>query len=252
LTKKNELSKVFLPSYRRIDLAMGYPSSYRVHSISRNEGDLSFLGGMAWEEEPWAKAETLRVSHFHPKSSSAHPETRCKVLYDEEGLFGSFKVEDRYVIGRYTEPQSPVCRDSCVEFFVKPERSSGYFNFEISCIGTLFLLYITDPQRTQDGFREATPVSVKDGLKIWTSIRDRPLLPERLGPLEWRVDFFIPFSLFAAAIPHFASPREGHEWRGNFYKCADDSSHPHWAAWAPIGEELNFHVPSYFGHLLFL
>ena len=27
-------------------------------------------------------------------------------------------------------------------------------------------------------------------------------------------------------------------WRGNFYKCADESSHPHWASWAPIGPEL--------------
>ncbi len=231
---------------------MSDPSSYRIHAGSPKGWDFASIEGMAWEEEPWAETGTLQASHFHPRSSSTHPETRCKVLYDDRGLFCSFKVKDRYVIGRYTEPQSPVCRDSCVEFFVKPDHASGYFNFEINCIGTLFLLYITNPQRTQDGFVEATPIAQKDGLEIWTSIQDRPFIPEQPGPLEWRVDFFIPFSLFGAAIPHFVPPQRGDEWRGNFYKCADDSSHPHWASWAPIGEELNFHVPSYFGRLLFL
>ena len=37
----------------------------------------------------------------------------------------------------------------------------------------------------------------------------------------------------------------------NFFKCADDSSHPHWASWAPIGEALNFHQPQYFAPLRF-
>ena len=23
-------------------------------------------------------------------------------------------------------------------------------------------------------------------------------------------------------------------WRANFYKCGDDTSHPHWAAWSPL------------------
>jgi len=39
----------------------------------------------------------------------------------------------------------------------------------------------------------------------------------------------------------------GTEWRANCFKCADETSHPHWASWAPIGEALNFHQPQYFG-----
>ena len=41
----------------------------------------------------------------------------------------------------------------------------------------------------------------------------------------------------------------GQTWRGNFYKCADRSSHPHWASWSPLGEPLNFHTPQFFGPL---
>ena len=41
----------------------------------------------------------------------------------------------------------------------------------------------------------------------------------------------------------------GQVWRANLYKCGDQTSHPHWASWAPIGEALNFHQPGFFGGL---
>ncbi|MEW6117215.1 MAG: carbohydrate-binding family 9-like protein, partial [Nitrospirota bacterium] len=40
------------------------------------------------------------------------------------------------------------------------------------------------------------------------------------------------------------------EWRANFYKCGDATSHPHWASWAPV-EALNFHLPHCFGTICF-
>jgi hypothetical protein len=43
----------------------------------------------------------------------------------------------------------------------------------------------------------------------------------------------------------------GQTWRANLYKCADLSSHPHWGAWAEIGERLDFHQPSRFGEIAF-
>ena len=43
----------------------------------------------------------------------------------------------------------------------------------------------------------------------------------------------------------------GQTWRGNFYKCGDHTSHPHWASWSPIGEQLDFHQPEFFGELRF-
>ncbi|MBO7566063.1 MAG: hypothetical protein J6T60_03070, partial [Bacteroidales bacterium] len=37
-------------------------------------------------------------------------------------------------------------------------------------------------------------------------------------------------------------------WRGNFYKCADHSSHPHWLTWNPVSV-LNFHLPDCFAEI---
>jgi hypothetical protein len=44
-------------------------------------------------------------------------------------------------------------------------------------------------------------------------------------------------------------PVRGQRWRANAFKCGDQTSHPHWASWAPIGEALNFHQPGRFGWL---
>ena len=68
---------------------------------------------------------------------------------------------------------------------------------------------------------------------------------EIAGPTIWSVEYFVPNALletYAGAL----GPAAQRKWRGNFFKCADESSHPHWASWNPIGPELNFHVPAYF------
>ena len=74
--------------------------------------------------------------------------------------------------------------------------------------------------------------------------------PEIQEDTDWPLEFFIPFSLLAK----YAGPLgeiAGQEWRANFYKCGDRTSHPHWARWAPINGQLNFHQPQFFGQLLF-
>jgi hypothetical protein len=74
--------------------------------------------------------------------------------------------------------------------------------------------------------------------------------PEIQGPVEWCLEYSIPLSIFEAYLGKAVDPAGG-RWRGNFYKCGDETSHPHWASWSPIGEELNFHCPEHFGILEF-
>ena len=66
--------------------------------------------------------------------------------------------------------------------------------------------------------------------------RDLPerIEPELARPVVWSVQYTIPCSLFAEVTGH-ARPQAGEVWTGNFYKCGDETSHPHWAAWSPIG-----------------
>jgi hypothetical protein len=71
--------------------------------------------------------------------------------------------------------------------------------------------------------------------------------PEVAGPVTWQMRYKVPVALFEA----FAGPVAcggGAVWRGNFYKCGDKTSHPHWLSWAPV-TSLNFHLPACFGTL---
>ena len=47
-------------------------------------------------------------------------------------------------------------------------------------------------------------------------------------------------------------PEPGVGWRANLYKCADDSSHPHWLTWAHVDNPTpDFHLREFFGILRF-
>jgi len=65
----------------------------------------------------------------------------------------------------------------------------------------------------------------------------------------WTLRFYIPFAVFENYVGPLGEVA-GQSWRGNFFKCAEDCSHPHWAAWSPV-DEFNFHLPRCFGTLRF-
>lgn len=224
----------------------------RIYTIHRAKEPPAFEGG--WFEGAWADIQPLRVDCFHPASSKHRPKTEAKLLYDAEHLYVFFRVRDHYVRAVAEGLQGPVWKDSCAEAFLRPRADAGYFNFEMNCGGTLLLYYIRDPRRTPEGFADFTPVAAEHtaGMRIYHSLPSR-VDPEIREPVEWRLEYSIPLSLFEAYIGEAALPGQGSAegWRGNFYKCGDETSHPHWASWSPIGEELNFHCPEHFGILEF-
>jgi hypothetical protein len=220
--------------------------SYRVRRTAAAPG---FAG--AWSSDPWAGAPPLAIEHFHPRSSDHRPKTQARLLFDDRFLYAIFRVEDRYVRAVATSFQGPVWTDSCVELFVRPRQDRGYFNFEMNCGGTLLLYYIEDPTRTADGFVKFTKVEERQlaGMRVFHTL-PKTVDPEIRAPLTWIVEYSVPFGLLAAYLGS-AVRAGGASWRANLYKCADQCSHPHWASWAPIGEELNFHQPERFGLLQF-
>ena len=203
-----------------------------------------------WKGEAWASADLLEISCFRPESTSHHPRAKVKLLYDETGIFGIFHVEDRYVRCIRTTYQSPVYRDSCVEFFVQPKAGSGYFNFEFNCGGALLCSYITDHRRTPEGFAAFHRLSGDECrmVRIGHSLPET-VFPEISEPVEWRLEFFIPIALLERYAGPLGFPGD-HEWKANFFKCGDDTSHPHWASWQPLPEK-NFHLPECFGTIVF-
>jgi len=210
-----------------------------------------------WGGPAWRKAEVLRVGHFHPASSDQRPLTLAKLLHDDGHLYGMFRVRDRYVVCRHSGYQTPVYKDSCAEFFVRPKPDKGYLNFELNCGGGLLLYYISNCARKQnpadpdDEFEAFTKVPEVVGSRV-AIYHSLPVVvdPENQDKVEWLLEFHIPVSVLETYVGPLGK-LAGQEWRANFNKCADESSHPHWASWSPIGAELNLHQPDKFGVLCF-
>ena len=205
-----------------------------------------------WDSPPWRDAQIARIGSFHAASSDHRPRASAKVLYDDAGLYVMFRVEDRFVVCTRHEHQTLTSKDSCVEVYFQPFENKGYFNFEMNCGGLLLLFYVTDPTRVSQGIfrrKELVPRSMIDAIKIFHSMPTIPAI-ELPGPVIWCVEFFVPNLLLETFVGPLGDPAE-RRWRGNFFKCADESSHPHWASWNPIGPPLNFHVPAYFAPMVF-
>ena len=203
-----------------------------------------------WDDPVWAAAETLEIAHFRPEGSGHRPLTRARLLYDDAGLCGLFRVEDRYVRSRHTRFGDPVYQDSCVEVFLQPKPDRGYLNFEMNAGGALLASHITDHRRTPDGFAAFTKLTPEDGRRVEVRSSLPPVVePEIDGPLEWQLAFFIPTALLERHVGPIG-PLGGQVWRANLYKCGNQTSHPHWASWSPV-DALNFHLPHCFGSLRF-
>jgi len=198
----------------------------------------------------WEGVDEIRVENFRPESSDHRPRTVVRVQYTPDAVHGLFSVNDRHVRCLDRGFGGEVWKDSCVEFFVQPRADRGYFNFEFNCGGSMLCSYITNPERVAGGFREFVKLPREEYPRI-SVFHSMPAVvePEIAGAVDWRLGFSIPLSL----LESYAGPLgdiAGQTWRANFYKCGDETSHPHWASWVPV-DTLNFHLPRCFGAITF-
>ena len=131
--------------------------------------------------------------------------------------------------------------DSCVEFFVRKSEEQFYTNFEFNCIGTCLAA-------RGNGRHNRTPFTSNEYKKIrrYTTV-PQGTFAEKTGLYEWELTVAIPFELMgldAANLPAAI--------RANFYKCADETAHPHYVTWSEINLPApDYHCPEHFGEILF-
>lgn len=202
-----------------------------------------------FDSDAWKKCGTIRVACFRPEGSGHRPETRLKLQYDNAGLYGLFSVRDRFVRCVAERFQDMVCGDSCIELFVQPAIGTGYVNFEFNASGVLLAHHVMD-RRRRPGSDDVRPLSDQEaeGIRIFHTLPNR-VEPEIAEATDYELGFFIPFTLFEKTH-HAPAPVSGTVWRGNAFKCGDNTSHPHWASWRPV-RRVNFHEPDCFDILEF-
>lgn len=200
-----------------------------------------------WNKGAWKDVTPVTLEYYMGEEPAHQPKVQAKVAYDDQALYLIWKVEDRYVLAKRTKHQQDVYRDSCVEFFFTPggdPAERGYFNLETNCAGVKLLgIHVggKDQKATAEDFASIVTASSLKG----------PIDTEIGEPTTWTLEYRIPFSLLEKYGP-IERPKPGVTWRANFYKCADETSHPHWLTWSPVtNAKPSFHLPKYFGVVAF-
>lgn len=177
-----------------------------------------------------------------PEQFAYKPITYFFIGRSADALYIKYAVNGTMLKAIYTEDQSPVHEDSCVEFFCMPEGANKYTNFEFNCIGTC------SASNRKGRSVEVAPFSKEEMTTIerYSSMGKKPF-KEMEGMFEWELTVKIPLKLMNLDPDNLPD-----KIRGNFYKCADDTDSVHFVSWAPIYvENPDFHRPDFFGELYF-
>ena len=215
--------------------------------------------------QPLAISEVARVLTAMPPcghidcvnwsdSFPARPTTALHLAHTGTMLFVRFDVEGRGLRAMHTRDLEHVNEDSCVEFFVTNADRSRYFNFEFNCIGVCNASHRIS--KSEDVHR-LTPDELHSILR-YSSVNSAPQ-PQSTHPLSapfdlrdgdycWSLTVGIPLSLLDITPTMLNQPVI---LCGNFYKCGDLTSEPHYLSWVPVTfERPNFHLPAFFGNLI--
>jgi len=167
------------------------------------------------------------------------PSVLVRLGYSSTALAILFEVEENHIRGVNMNDCSPVCQDSCCEFFVKAPDGSGYFNFEMNCIGTL----LAAKRRSRKDFEFLSTSQLNEILRF-SSLPRVPIDSVGDGQKYWIAEV-IPFSILGL-------DRAPKSIMANFYKCGDMCKEPHYLSLAPIDLPTpDFHCPDFFREIIF-
>lgn len=211
------MKKLKVPYLKPLDVldlsSINYVMEFKAHR--------EYVDWINWEEYPY------------------QPVVAFDIARSATNLYIRFLVRESSLKAVYALDNSPVHQDSCVEFFMKKEEDSDYMNFEFNCLGTC------DASRRKS--REIKSSLSPDEYK---SIRRRSSVKsesfaEISGICNWELLVCIPFTLMGLDPENLPE-----KIFGNFYKCADETTYPHYVSWSPIDmPSPNFHCPDFFGEI---
>lgn len=217
-----------------------------VHEVQKV--DAPFEVNANWDKEPWNQIKALELKNHMGDLPGFVPKVQLKLCYTNNDLFLIYKVEDKFVRCITTEINGPVWEDSTVEFFFAPDSDLPlrYFNIEINCGGTYLFYYNIIPRKD----RIAVDALDMQDFKIAHSLPE-VVDPEITDDLTWTIECRIPFELLKK-YSNVTLPAKNVKWKANFYKIAVITSNPHYLTWTEvINDKPDFHLPAYFGDLVF-
>jgi hypothetical protein len=187
----------------------------------------------AEKEIDFTRAEKAMISNYKWTEGYA-PEAYAQLIYVEgRGFALRMTAVEKDPLAVYTKFDDPVYKDSCLEFFVNFNNGDKYMNFEMNSNGA-FLAAVRTDRYNKTSIKMLAPLPKVKAFKE----EDR-----------WSVEVFFSNDFIGKTFGKFSFAR-GESFKGNFYKCGDDTAIPHFGMWSPVDNETpDFHRPEFFGTL---
>jgi hypothetical protein len=209
--------------------------------IRKSHDPVDFTNADIWTDIP-----VLFIETYMWMSNKYAPLVSVKAFHTEKFIYLYYHVPEERIAIRHTTFGSEVYKDSCVEFFLNPfpERSDEYVNMEFNALGVMLIGVGKDGDDTRRYYFKEKEV---EGFETVSSIKN-PVVGTH-GAAHWSLHVKIPKSFFEKHYGRsFTAPRA----IANFNKCGDETEHEHYGSWNEVYSPTpNFHLPQYFGDLIF-
>lgn len=177
-----------------------------------------------------------------PEQFPHKPEVTGRISYSDTRIYVLYEVVGEGVRAVCDHDHGPVWCDSCVEMFVNEPGQPEYMNFEANCIGRMVASHRKSRKEDVVPFPEEDMATIMR----FTTLGNAPF-EEKPGMHSWKVCISIPWRMITS---DGSAPKQ---LRANFYKCGDETAHPHFLSWNPIPlPKPDFHCPQYFGMIEFV
>lgn len=175
-----------------------------------------------------------------PKDAPYTPDCNGSIARSKTHLAVMYHVRGLDLRATAMEDNGNSWEDSCCEFFVTDPYDGTYYNFELTCIGSL----LSSKRKSRIDSKLQDPALLSRVIR-YSSLEHKPIeISDKV--FGWTVVMLIPFELIGIDRDNIPV-----SVRGNFYKCGDLTAHPHFLSWNPIQTpKPDFHRPEFFGELI--
>lgn len=186
-------------------------------------------------EPDWTAVPRLHVDN-HLWLPSEDIFMTAQICYDEEALYIRMCAVEGNIRAEYRELLSPVCQDSCMEFFFLPEGDDRYLNVELNPNGCSFL---------------GIGTGRADRVRLVLDNEDEILKTQVVRMADgWELTYRLPLTFLRVLYPSL-SLTAGTALRANCYKCGELTVKKHYLSWNLVESAVpDFHRPCDFGRMV--
>lgn len=194
------------------------------------------------DETVWAKTENHIQKFYKANGESVdYYQTKIKTCYNDKSLFIKFLCEDEEILSNFKNYNDPVYNEEAVEVFIAPGNRTRYYEIDLSPRNIVFEALITNDLNGKK-FKCYSDWRC-NGLRSKILKKSTDFNQSTFG--NWEAILEIPFKSLTTEqiIPS--------KWHINFYRIKRIPEEEY-SCWLPTYQEPpNFHIPKYFGEIIF-